>query len=94
MDDIRIDQQTAHRLVAEGAKLIDVRTHDENAGGALPGAINVPVQVIGEEIDKYAKPDETIVLYCRSGGRSDMAARILRSMGYSKAYNMGGIHEW
>ncbi len=94
MDDIRIDQQTAHRLVAEGAKLIDARTADEYAGGALPGAINVPVQVIGEVIDQHAKTDETIVLYCRSGGRSDMAARILRSMGYTKAYNMGGIHEW
>ncbi len=94
MDEIRIDQQTAHRLVAEGAKLIDVRTVEENAGGALPGAINVPVQVIGEEIDKFAKTEETIVLYCRSGARSDMAARILRSLGYKKSYNMGGIHEW
>ena len=94
MDDIRIDQQTAHRLVAQGAKLIDVRTPEENAGGALPGAINVPVQVVGEQIERYATADETIVLYCRSGGRSDMAARILRSMGYTKAYNMGGIHEW
>ena len=94
MDDIRIDRQTAHRLVAEGAKLIDARTPEENAGGALPGAINVPVQVIGEQIERFAKPEDTIVLYCRSGGRSDMAARILRSMGYPKAYNMGGIHEW
>ena len=94
MDEIRIDQQTAHRLVAEGAKLIDARTVDEFASGALPGAINVPVQVIGEEIDKHAKTSETIVLYCRSGARSDMAARILRSLGYAKSYNLGGIHEW
>lgn len=94
MDDIRIDQATAHKLVADGAKLIDVRTPEEHAGGALDGAILVPLQVVGQEIGAHAKPEDTLVLYCRSGGRSDMAARILRSMGYTKSYNMGGIHEW
>lgn len=94
MDEIRIDQKTAHRLVAEGAKLIDVRTPDEFAGGALAGAVNVPVQVVGEQIERHAKAGDVLVLYCRSGGRSDMAARILRSMGYAKSYNMGGINEW
>ena len=94
MDDIRIDQKTAHKLVAEGAKLIDVRTPEEHAGGALQGAVNVPLQVIGQEIERHATAGDTLVLYCRSGGRSDMAARILRSMGYAKAFNMGGIHEW
>lgn len=94
MDDVRIDRARAHALVAEGARLIDVRTPDEFAGGAVPGAVNVPVQVIGEQIERYARPDETLVLYCKSGARSDLAARILRSMGYPRAYNLGGIGDW
>lgn len=94
MDEIRIDRATAHRLVEEGARLIDVRTPEEHAGGALAGAVNVPVQVIGQQIGEHAQKEETIVLYCKSGARSDMAARLLRSLGYVNAFNMGGIHEW
>ena len=94
MDDIRIDRATAHKLVADGAKLIDVRTPEEHQDGGIAGAVNIPLQVVGQQIGTAAQPEDTIVLYCRSGGRSDMAARILRSMGYAKAYNMGGIHEW
>ncbi len=94
MDAIRIARATAHDLVALGARLIDVRSPEEFAGGGLPGAVNLPVQVIAELIQDHAKPEETIVLYCKSGARSDVAARLLRSAGYAKAYNLGGISEW
>jgi len=94
MDNLRIDRATAHSLVADGAKFIDVRSPEEFAGGALPGAVNVPVQVIAQEIQHHAADGDTIVLYCKSGGRSDVAARMLRSFGFAKAYNMGGIGEW
>lgn len=94
MTDIRIARAKAHELVAAGAKLIDVRTPEEFAGGAVPGAVNVPVQVIAAEIDRFAKTDDTIVLYCKSGMRSDMAAKILRGMGFAQSYNLGGIGDW
>lgn len=94
MDDIRIDREKAHALVAAGAKLLDVRSPAEFAGGAVPGAVNVPVQVIAAEIAQHAQPTDTLVLYCHSGGRSDMATRILRSMGYAKSYNLGGMKDW
>ncbi len=94
MDNVRIDRAAAHKYVADGAKLLDVRTPEEFAGGALPGAVNVPVQVIAQTIVDYAKDSETIVLYCRSGARSDVAARILRGLGYANSFNMGGIGEW
>lgn len=94
MSAIRIDAATAHRLVAEGAKVIDVRTPEEFATGAKPGALNIPVQVIGQQIADAAKQDETIVLYCKAGGRADVAANILRSMGYAKSFNVGGYSDW
>lgn len=91
---IRIDRATAHDLVAKGARLIDVRSPEEFATGALPGAVNLPVQVIAAIIQDHAQTEETIVLYCRSGARSDVAARLLRTAGFSRSYNMGGIGEW
>lgn len=94
MDQVRIDRATAHDLVANGARLIDVRTPEEFAAGAIPGAVNVPVQVIAQEIHNHATDGDTIVLYCKSGGRSDVATRMLRSFGFAKAFNLGGIGEW
>ena len=91
MDDVRIDRTRAHELVAAGARLVDVRTPEEFATGAHDGAVNIPVQVIGQTIDQHFAPDATLVLYCRSGMRSDIGARMLRQMGYAKAYNAGGI---
>lgn len=94
MTDIFIDREKAHALVAAGAKLIDVRTPEEFEEGAAPGAVNVPVQVLGQTIQDHAAESDTIVLYCRSGARSDLAARMLRSFGYAKAYNAGRLADW
>jgi len=94
MENTRIASAKAHELVKNGAKLLDVRSPAEFAGGAVAGAINVPVQVIATQIDDFAKPDETLVIYCAAGGRSAVATQIVRSMGYSHAYDMGGIGNW
>jgi rhodanese-related sulfurtransferase len=56
--------------------------------------VNVPVQVIAAEIHNHAEPEDTVVLYCKSGMRSDLAAKILRGLGYSKAYNLGTLGDW
>ncbi|MFZ4580174.1 MAG: rhodanese-like domain-containing protein [Myxococcota bacterium] len=94
MDDIRIDRTTAHQLVRDGALLVDVRTEEEFAQGALPTAINVPVQVIAQTIQDHATEEQTLVLYCVSGARSHVAAMMLRSFGYAKSYNLGGLDDW
>jgi rhodanese-related sulfurtransferase len=63
--------------------LIDVRTPAEYAGGHIPGAINVPIDVLASKIRemKVAK-DRTIVTTCDHGGRSSRAAMELQKMGY------------
>lgn len=94
MTDTLIDTDRARAMVAAGAKLIDVRTPEEFALGAAPGAINVPVQVIGQTIQDHAAESDTIILYCKSGARSDLAARMLRSFGYAKSYNAGRLADW
>lgn len=71
--------------------LIDVRTAEEFASGHLNGALNIDHQVIGQRIGMagVAKDDE-VILYCRSGRRSAIAANALQSLGYRKVLDFGG----
>ena len=71
--------------------IVDVRTLDEYESGHLKGAVNVPVSEI-KNID--ISKDKKIVVYCRSGSRSNTAAKELIKLGYEKVYDMGGINDW
>ncbi len=74
--------------------LIDVRTPEEFASGHLEGAINIDHSRIGQDIAKVpVAKDDTVLLYCRSGRRSEIALQTLQKMGYSKAQNYGGMEE-
>lgn len=70
--------------------LIDVREIDEYNEGHIPGAVNIPVGSI-TTVD-YSK-DKTLIVYCRSGSRSNTAAIKLKNMGYN-VKDMGGILNW
>ena len=73
--------------------IIDVRTAEEFSAGHIDGAINLPVDQIGEQIKgvKGLKPGSTVLVYCRSGRRSAAAAQILQQRGYSQVLDGGGI---
>lgn len=70
--------------------LIDVREDYEFREGHIPGAVNIPVGNI-TTVD-YSK-DKTLIVYCRSGNRSNQAAIKLKNMGYN-VKDMGGILDW
>lgn len=71
--------------------IIDVRTKEEYESGHIKGAINIPVDAINSiDIDKTKK----IIVYCKSGKRSNNAANILLNKGYKYIYDMGGINNW
>ena len=74
----------------ENYVLIDVRENYEFNEGHIPGAINIPLGNI-TKID-YSL-DKTIIVYCRSGNRSNKAAIKLKNMGYN-VKDMGGILDW
>lgn len=96
-DDVFIDPDHARSLVAAGARLVDVRTPAEHAEIALPGSLLLPLQELAQRYGELGR-DEVVVLYCRSGARSDRAARWLREQGYARTYNAGGVgdlyHLW
>lgn len=44
--------------------------------------------------DRSLEKDKTIIVYCASGGRSALAGRVLKDLGYEKVYNLGGFKDW
>lgn len=76
--------------------LIDVREQDEFRAGHLPGARGIGRGVLEYHIaDEVPDTDREIVLYCRGGNRSALAADSLREMGYTHVHSMiGGFRAW
>ena len=74
---------------------LDVRTAEEHKIKSIPDTDCIPVQEIERrivELNKYR--DKKIIVYCRSGNRSETATKILNKNGF-KAYNMlGGMNDW
>jgi rhodanese-related sulfurtransferase len=73
--------------------LIDVRTAEEFKSGAIPTAINIPYDVIENNLptqDRSAR----IVVYCRSGHRASIAKAKLEALGFTQVNNFGGIDNW
>ncbi len=74
--------------------MIDVRTAEEWDTGHAAHAVHFPLdRIMAGEIPPM--PDGgSVYLYCRSGGRSDVAKMILVRAGTSRIVNLGGLHDW
>ena len=79
----------------EGYIILDVREQEEYDKGHVPGAILIPYMQI-EEKAKGMLPDKNqlILVYCRSGRRSKIAAEALVELGYTNIKEFGGIIDW
>lgn len=89
-----VDGATARRLVAAGAKLVDVRTQQEFDQGHLPGAQLIPYDQIAARAAELGPRETPIVLYCRTGRRTAIAARALAELGYARVWDLQGIGNW
>lgn len=87
--------------------LIDVRNEDELQNGIIPTSKNIPLpefenalELNGEEFEKKFnfpkfEKEDNLILYCRTGSRSDMATKFAISKGFTKSKNYAGsIWEW
>ena len=75
--------------------ILDVRRPDEFAEKHIPGAINIPNEIIGtEEIKELPNKKQLILVYCRSGNRSKQASEKLVKLGYTNIVEFGGIIDW
>jgi phage shock protein E len=70
------------------AFLVDVRTPEEFAEGSAAGAVNIPLQEIGQRLEEF-KGKNQIVVFCRSGNRSSQAKSILEQNGFKNIINGG-----
>lgn len=79
----------------EGYIILDVRAQEEYDQGHIPGAILIPnteIEAKAEEV--LTDKDQLILVYCRSGRRSKLAAEILVDLGYTNIREFGGIIDW
>lgn len=92
-----VSVQEAHRMIERDTSvlLLDVRTAAEFQGGRLAGAILIPVQQLEVRIEELRPyKDKTILVYCRTGNRSRLAAEILAKNGFKVFKMAGGIVKW
>ena len=98
----RVDPETAKALLADGALVVDVRDAPElQASGKVAGAKHVSrgmLEFRADPASPYHDPDfdpnRTVVLYCASGGRSALAGKTLRDLGFRDVRNLGAFKEW
>ncbi|MEW6549145.1 MAG: FAD-dependent oxidoreductase [Spirochaetota bacterium] len=81
-------------LKEQGACFLDVRTKDEFSLGALPGAVNIPLDELRSRLAEVPK-DRFVLAYCGVGLRGYLAERILRQRGWTAVANLsGGYKTW
>ena len=79
----------------EGYVILDVRTQEEYDQGHIPGAIVISHEEIAERAEEVlTDKDQLILVYCRSGRRSKLAAEALVELGYTNIREFGGIIDW
>lgn len=76
------DLKKARVAVSNGAIIVDVRTPKEFKKGHIKDSINIPLKRIEKNLIAISKNTE-IVVYCRSGSRSQVSAKILRENGWT-----------
>ena len=99
----RLNPVEVREMIGNGNSLIvDVRDAPEVAsGGKLKGAVNVSRGMLEFRADPESpyhdqnfSRDKTVILYCASGGRSALAGKQLKDMGYGQVYNAGAFKDW
>jgi phage shock protein E len=77
-------------LLKQGAIIIDVRSKSEYASGHVTGAINIPLDKLGNHLHLIKDKNQPIITCCASGVRSSSAKSWLLANGYTRVYNGGG----
>ena len=94
---MNITAQEAKELMdtREGYIILDTRTQEEYDQGHIPGAILIPYDEVLEKAEGIlTDKNQLILVYCRSGRRSKIAANDLVKLGYTNIREFGGIIDW
>ena len=88
-----VSREEAGALLEEGAQLVDVRVAHEWDAGHIPGATHLPLEELAERSGELDR-ERPVVLYCRGGTRSSMAAEALDGAGFDAVKLSEGIVGW
>ena len=94
---MNITAQEAKQIMdgEEGYIILDTRTQEEYDEGHIPGAIVIPHDEITDRAEEeLPDKDQLLLVYCRSGRRSKIAAEALVELGYTNIKEFGGIIDW
>ena len=94
--------QATEMVDKDGAVMLDVRDAMEVAqSGKAAGAVHIPRGLLEFKADpdspahdKSLDRSKPVILYCASGGRSALAGKTLKDLGYEKVYNLGAFKDW
>ena len=93
----QITAEEAKKIMDSGEEhiILDTREQDEYDEGHIPGAILIPYTEIENKAEEIIPDkDKLILVYCRSGRRSKIAAEALSKLGYTNVKEFGGIIDW
>ena len=93
----QITAEEAKKIMDSGEEhiILDTREQDEYDEGHIPGAILIPYTEIENKAEEIIPDkDKLILVYCRSGRRSKIAAESLAKLGYTNVKEFGGIIDW
>lgn len=93
----QISPEDAKRIMDSGEEyiLLDVREQNEYDEGHIKGAVLIPYTEIEDRAEsELLNKNEQILVYCRSGRRSKIAAESLVRLGYTNVKEFGGIIDW
>ena len=93
----QITAENAKKIMDSGEEhiILDTREQDEYDEGHIPGAILIPYTEIENQAEEMLPDkDKLILVYCRSGRRSKIAAEALSKLGYTNVKEFGGIIDW
>ena len=93
----QITAEEAKKIMDSGEEhiVLDTREQDEFDEGHIPGAILIPYTEIENKAEEMLPDkDKLILVYCRSGRRSKIAAESLSKLGYTNVKEFGGIIDW
>jgi len=86
----QVSAKDALAYLKRGALVIDVRSHGEFSAGHLPDTINIPLEEIKTALPAQVEDkSRVLLLHCRSGMRSGLAQRELKSLGHTNTFNLG-----
>ena len=85
-----VDVEGFQKLVERNDGIVlDVRTPEEVADGHIPGAVNIPIRTLADNLDKIPT-DQPVMIYCASGHRAALGLGSLQALGYENARSFPG----